>query len=79
MAPDPEAGTTPQKGGWRLFGRSSAREPDNEETPGRGRLPKWNMGILNDKETIEVPGKSLQKYHSAPASLLTFRQVRSYY
>ncbi|KAK3489158.1 MFS general substrate transporter [Neurospora hispaniola] len=59
MAPDPEAGSTPQKGGWRLFGRSSTREQDNAEIPGRRRLPKWNMGILNDRETIEVPGSVL--------------------
>ncbi|KAJ4415831.1 hypothetical protein N0V85_002537 [Neurospora sp. IMI 360204] len=59
MAPDPEAGTAPQKGGWRLFGPSSTREQDNEETTGRKRLPKWNMGILNDRETIEVPGSVL--------------------
>lgn len=58
MAPDPEAGSTPQKGGWRLFGRSSTREQDNAEIPGSRGLPKWNMGILNDRETIEVPGKS---------------------
>ena len=57
MAPDPEAGTAPQKGGWRLFGQSPTREQENEETPGRRGLPKWNMGILNDRETIEVPGK----------------------
>lgn len=79
MAPDIEAGSIPQKGGWRLFGRSSTKEQDNAEIPGRGRLPKWNMGILNDRETIEVPGKSTQVHCSAFTLVLTFSQARSYY
>lgn len=45
------------------FGRSAAQassgndgQPDMEG--GRSRPPKWSMGVLNDPETVEVPGMS---------------------
>ncbi|KAF4124603.1 Major Facilitator Superfamily [Geosmithia morbida] len=39
----------------RLFGRS--KKPDGGG--GHSRTPTWSMGILNDPETIEVPGSVL--------------------
>ncbi|KAK4211818.1 MFS general substrate transporter [Rhypophila decipiens] len=53
-----DAGAHPkQKASWLPFlSRSSTREKDTE---GRTGPPKWNMGILNDRETIEVPGSVL--------------------
>ncbi|KAK3336962.1 MFS general substrate transporter [Cercophora scortea] len=58
------------QGGWRsLFKRPSTREQDSigEKTG----LPKWNMGILNDRETIEVPGSVLllAQDHNKPLGL----------
>ncbi|KAI1140982.1 MFS general substrate transporter [Hypoxylon sp. FL0543] len=43
------------KGPRRVFFR---RKADADESQNNGRL-KWNMGMLNDKETIEVPGSVL--------------------
>ncbi|KAK3695523.1 MFS general substrate transporter [Podospora appendiculata] len=66
------AGDQPQshRGGWQsLFRRPSTREQDSigEKTG----LPKWNMGILNDRETIEVPGSVLllAQDHNEPLGL----------
>jgi MFS family permease len=51
-----EAQTSPPKRPWAsLFSRKSGGEQDSrEKTPA-----KWNLGILEDKETIEVPGSVL--------------------
>lgn len=42
---------------WNMFSKKPRREEgsstDNEATP---KNPLWNMGMLNDKHTIEVPG-----------------------
>lgn len=35
--------------------REEASSADNEAAP---KNPVWNMGMLNDKQTIEVPGTS---------------------
>ena len=48
---------------WLAFGRSS--QPDPEE--GESDLPKWSMGVLNDKQTLEVPGK----FRHVPLIVLT--------
>ena len=39
---------------WPFFSRSSA--PETTDVGGTGRPATWNMGMLNDKETIAVPG-----------------------
>ena len=39
------------KGLWKAFFRSKA----DSDTENLHKKPKWNMGMLNDKETIEVP------------------------
>lgn len=49
--------------GWRtLFGLRAARARTSDEIPevypGREKPTKWSMGILNDKETNEVPGET---------------------
>lgn len=51
-----EAQTSPRRPPWgSLFSRKSGGEQDSrEKTPS-----KWNLGILEDKETIEVPGTPL--------------------
>ena len=49
---------TSQQGRWRLgrlFGGNPVIEGEGEKTgPAR-----WSMGILNDLETVEVPGESM--------------------
>lgn len=42
----------------RLFGRGSAANDANQEQP---RTSKWSMGVLNDPDTVEVPGKMSPK------------------
>jgi hypothetical protein len=55
-----------------LFSKKPRREEgsstDNEATP---KNPLWNMGMLNDKHTIEVPGSVLllAKDHNEPLGL----------
>lgn len=50
------AGERPQQASsWlTFFPRISAGARDVVDE--RNRPPKWNMGILNDRQTIEVPG-----------------------
>ena len=50
----------------RMFGRSNtARGPTISEASSEGfeemksRPEKWSMGVLNDRETEEVPGESI--------------------
>ncbi|OAA75584.1 Major facilitator superfamily domain, general substrate transporter [Akanthomyces lecanii RCEF 1005] len=40
----------------RLFGRGSAANDSDKEHP---RTSKWSMGVLNDPDTVEVPGSVL--------------------
>lgn len=47
-----------------FFGRRKAkdvdaptRESDGEDERTSPRPPKWSFGVLNDKNTIEVPGR----------------------
>ncbi|RYP23709.1 hypothetical protein DL765_001005 [Monosporascus sp. GIB2] len=42
---------------WLFSARNSARHQDPSGT--EKKQPRWNMGMLNDKETIEVPGSVL--------------------
>ncbi|KAL2183464.1 general substrate transporter [Thermothelomyces heterothallicus CBS 203.75] len=57
MASDAQQTSRPSRRPWSsLFGRKSAGERDSSERPGP---PRWTMGILEDKETIEVPGSVL--------------------
>ena len=50
----PEAGDRPQRRTWRsILPRSSVEVVDEKAGPST-----WNMGILNDRKTVEVPGKS---------------------
>lgn len=36
----------------------STRESDGEDERTAQHPPKWSFGVLNDKDTIEVPGKT---------------------
>ena len=53
--------------GWRRFlttGKQTDPEPDSskntsDEEDEKERPSKWSLGILNDPETDEVPGKEL--------------------
>lgn len=38
--------------------KSGGRESSDEDTRTASKAPKWSFGVLNDKETVEVPGKS---------------------
>jgi hypothetical protein len=49
-------GNRPQGRSWRsLFAKRSSEDQGGLDKPGPSR---WTMGILEDKETIEVPGMS---------------------
>lgn len=39
---------------WKLSRLFGPRHPPREDV----RLPIWSLGVLNDKETVEVPGES---------------------
>lgn len=47
---------------WFLFNRNSAQDAN---LGGTGALARWNMGMLNDKETIAVPGTATF-FHISP-------------
>jgi hypothetical protein len=55
--------SNPVAKGKRSWSSFWGKKPDNEETSPR----KWTMGILEDKETIEVPGKEAKKNDSGAA------------
>ncbi|KAI1109648.1 major facilitator superfamily domain-containing protein [Nemania sp. NC0429] len=58
MADEPQASVLRRP--WRaLFGRESRETPDQDRTDEKQPKPIWTMGILNDRETIEVPGSVL--------------------
>ena len=51
----------PSRGRWRsFFGRDSAANDTVASLPEKeGRPTKWSMGVLNDRQTHEVPGMLL--------------------
>ena len=60
-----EVSSTPRTGWRKLFGTSKSRRGRANsaatEVGGnddKARPQKWSMGVLNDKYTIEVPGRS---------------------
>ncbi|KAK7972755.1 Major facilitator superfamily transporter [Apiospora saccharicola] len=72
MAEDNPAG---QRRLWNgLFSKQTGRDEESAESDGpklRSRYPRWNMGMLNDKQTIEVPGSVLllAQGHNEPLGL----------
>ena len=68
-APDPDS-NAPNPSRWkRMFGRSSAAEDpvvSRASSEGLGdvkrRPEKWSMGVLNDRETEEVPGEQMSSW-----------------
>lgn len=51
-----------------FFGRRAAkgvtaleRESDDEEVRATRRPARWSFGVLNDRETVEVPGESPER------------------
>lgn len=38
--------------------KSAERESSEEDGQTSSRAPKWSFGVLNDKATVEVPGRS---------------------
>ncbi|KXX82601.1 Protein HOL1 [Madurella mycetomatis] len=64
-----DKGDPPQRRTWRsLFARTSA---GGQDVPEKARHSKWTLGILEDKETIEVPGSVLllASDHNEPLGL----------
>ena len=66
----PQSDSAPVQG-WRRFWRASkpttdVRTSSTDSTDGAGdykvKPAKWSMGVLNDKETDEVPGKVVVNY-----------------
>ncbi|KAI1741908.1 major facilitator superfamily domain-containing protein [Xylaria scruposa] len=58
MADEPK-GSGPRRPWRALFSRRSDDSLDQGQIGGKQPKPTWNMGILNDRETIEVPGSVL--------------------
>lgn len=50
-----------------------ARESNGEDERTSHGPPKWSFGVLNDKNTIEVPGRVSHSTHPRPA--LTFSRL----
>ncbi|KAK7743810.1 hypothetical protein SLS53_003829 [Cytospora paraplurivora] len=46
--------------------KASERESDDEEVRTTRRPAKWSFGVLNDRETVEVPAGVLQEAAAAP-------------
>lgn len=64
-SPDTEKDLLPQHSGqkWRsFFGRDSLAN-QNESEKAEARPTKWSMGVLNDRQTHEVPGMYLALSH----------------
>lgn len=40
-----------------LFQRKDPKGSEGSQDGGADGIPKWSMGVLNDTDTIEVPGK----------------------
>lgn len=43
-----------------IFSKKTGRDEESAESDeprSKSKNPTWNMGMLNDKQTIEVPGK----------------------
>ncbi|KAI0020605.1 MFS general substrate transporter [Xylariomycetidae sp. FL0641] len=63
------------KSRWNPFARRKGVTNDDSSTDEKQSRSTWNMGMLNDKETIEVPGKRicsvllLAKDHNEPLGL----------
>lgn len=51
------SGAAPPRRNWRSV--FSTTTSDEESTAEKMAPPKWSMGVLNDKTTIEVPGTRL--------------------
>ncbi|KAK7917008.1 hypothetical protein PG985_010616 [Apiospora marii] len=70
-----EENPTGQRRPWNgLFSKKTGRDEESAESDGpksSSRYPTWNMGMLNDKQTIEVPGSVLllAKGHNEPLGL----------
>lgn len=76
MAGEPKASVLGRP--WRvLFGRKSGESLGQVRTNEKEPKPTWTMGILNDRETIEVPGKCAY-VDSCSSSQLDIGQLTSY-
>lgn len=47
-----------------FFSRFRQASPVGSDEKQERTVPKWSMGVLNDKRTIEVPGETPPLYHS---------------
>lgn len=47
-----------------IANHASARTSSSDLDESRKRPEKWTMGMLNDRETDEVPGKSSLRTHN---------------
>lgn len=60
--PEAAAGREPQRRSttvrWKRFLKGSKKDTESDSVEGfNGYRERWTLGILNDKETDEVPGK----------------------
>jgi hypothetical protein len=69
----------PPRRKWRsFFGRDSAAN-DNESEKAEGRPEKWSMGVLNDRQTHEVPGMYLALRHPHWSLMVSIPAHRTYF
>lgn len=56
---DSQDGEKPPRSRWRSFFGGNGDTPASQSDQANGGVglpPKWSMGVLNDRETHEVPG-----------------------
>jgi hypothetical protein len=69
----------PPRRKWRsFFGRDSAAN-DNESQKTEGRPIKWSLGVLNDRQTHEVPGMYLAPGHPVWSLIVSIPAHLSYF
>ena len=69
----------PPRRKWRsFFGRDSAAN-DNESEKTEGRPIKWSLGVLNDRQTHEVPGMYLAPGNPVWSLMVSIPAHRTYF
>jgi hypothetical protein len=58
-----------------VFAKRKPRDVEEDEKDDGSGPPKWSMGVLNDKQTIEVPGTSLLATYASVMSELTWYRI----
>lgn len=57
---------------------SSNRESSEEDDQTSFKAPKWSFGVLNDKETVEVPGKTCPALRPCAPTILAPKPLQKF-